>query len=199
MDNLIPPAVVQAEIHLHVVVLRAAFRIVAERLQLRAETGQVAKKAEFYPVLFHVPQRLFQIPAQQLHDSRHFFRRALPVLRGKGVHRQVFHAQGAAVVGDPPEGFRACGVTGGAGQTPLLCPAAVAVHDDGNMPGRGRVLRKCHKAPLSKWLVNRSAKIKKQFLLAAASSRQQGRFVLADGVKSPSVPFPWRQERCRRA
>ena len=92
MDNFIPPAVVQAEVHLHVVFLRAAFRIVAERLQLRAETGQVAEKSEFYPVFFHVPQRLFQIPAQQFHDSRHFLRRTFPVLRGKGVHRQVFHA-----------------------------------------------------------------------------------------------------------
>ena len=60
VDDLIPPAVVQAEIYLDVVFLRAAFRVVAEGLQLRTETGQVAEKAEFYPVLFKIMKENYQ-------------------------------------------------------------------------------------------------------------------------------------------
>ena len=143
LDDLVPSAVIQAEIHLHIVIFTLFLGPVAQSLQLRAELRQVTKEAEADTVLLHIPQGFLQIPAQQLHNARHLVGRSLPVLRGEGVHRQVLHTQGAAVIGDAPEGLRAGGVTGGAGQTPLLCPASVAIHDDGNMAGRCQILRKC--------------------------------------------------------
>ena len=143
LHNLIPSAVIQAEIHLHIVVFTLLLRPVAQSLQFRAEFCQVPEEAESDPVFLHIPQGFLQIPAQQLHNARHFLRRTLPVLRGEGVYRQILHTQCAAVIGNAPEGFGPRGVTGGAGQTPLFRPASIAIHDDGNVPGWFGFFRKC--------------------------------------------------------
>ena len=59
--------------------------------------------------------------------------RALPVLGGKGVEREILDADVFAVIGDFAHGLGADGVAGGAGQAALFRPAAVAVENDGNV------------------------------------------------------------------
>ena len=52
---------------------------------------------------------------------------------------KVLDAEIFAVGGDAAERFRACRMAHLARQTALFCPAAVAVHDDGDMPGQSIV------------------------------------------------------------
>ena len=149
-DDLVPAAVVQAEIDLDLVVGAGAFlRLPAQLLQVRGQLAQVAEEAEADVVLLHIRQSFLQIAAQQTHDAGHLLSAALPVFRGEGVDRQVLDAQGAAVIGDFAEGFRTGGMAGGPGQAPVLGPAAIAVHDDGNVPGRGQIFVFRHRKYLS--------------------------------------------------
>ena len=90
-------------------------------------------------VLLHFVDGLVQVFFKQRHDGLHLVLRALPVFRGERVDRQVLDAEIFAVGGDTAERFRACRMAHLARQTALFCPAAVAVHDDGDMPGQSIV------------------------------------------------------------
>ena len=87
-------------------------------------------------VPLHGVHRLQKVLFQKGHDGGDLRLGPLPVLRGEGVDRQVLHADVLAVGGDAAEGLRPCLVAGGAGKALPCGPAAVAVHDDGDMPGQ---------------------------------------------------------------
>ena len=84
----------------------------------------------------HLVDGLVQIFFKQAHDGLHLVRRALPVFRGEGVDRQILHADGLTVGRAAAEGLAAGRVTGSARKAALLCPAAIAVHNDGDVARR---------------------------------------------------------------
>ena len=69
----------------------------------------------------------------QLHQRADFLLRALPVLRREGVDAQRLNLQVVGMADDFAQGFRALPMPHRHVQPMLFRPAAVAVHDDGDV------------------------------------------------------------------
>ncbi len=99
-------------------------------------------------------QFLAQILPQQPHQEIDFGLGPAPVFHRKRVKRQRGNIQTRAGFDDGPRGFHSGAVPGDAWQMPALRPAAVAIHDDGDMPGQAlRIERLRAGAPLRGWPV----------------------------------------------
>ena len=70
----------------------------------------------------------------EVHEITHLVRRPPPVLRGEGEHREPAHAELERSVDGVEHRLLAGGVTFGARQAALACPAAVAVHHACHVP-----------------------------------------------------------------
>ena len=77
-----------------------------------------------------------QVLGQEAHEGLYFPLGTLPVLPGKGVQGQDRDAYFPTGSDGLANGFHPGLVPGYAGQGTLLGPAAVAVHDDGNVSGQ---------------------------------------------------------------
>ena len=75
-----------------------------------------------------------QVALEQRHQRRDFHRRALPVLDRERVERQDLDAETRRPLDDVAHRIDAGAVALDARQVPLRRPAAVAVHDHGDMP-----------------------------------------------------------------
>ena len=75
----------------------------------------------------------FEIVNEIFHQRVHFIFGPVPVLGRKSVEREIFDADFARRADDFARGIRAAPMTLDARQTMLLRPAAVAVHDDGDV------------------------------------------------------------------
>ncbi len=82
---------------------------------------------------------LFTSPEKQrlieIHEEAHFLQRTAPVLRGEGVDGQPLDTQFERAMNRIEQGRLACSVTVGSPQSLPLRPPAIAIHDDGHMPG----------------------------------------------------------------
>ena len=76
---------------------------------------------------------LANVFAEELHEKFDFGFGAAPVFNGEGVEREGFDVQPGAGFDGGAGGIRAGTVTGDAREMTLLGPAAVAVHDDGDV------------------------------------------------------------------
>lgn len=76
-----------------------------------------------------------QIAAKQLHKPIHFFSGAFPVFRGKSIYCQIFHAQIFNIIADLLQIGAALNMSIATRQSLCLCPAAIAVQNNGNMIG----------------------------------------------------------------
>ena len=86
-------------------------------------------------VFFHQLRRLFlQETLEQVHQCENFALRALPVFRGKGIESEELDPQIAAAFDAGAHRVGAFLVALDPGQSALLRPAAVAIHDDGDVP-----------------------------------------------------------------
>ena len=77
---------------------------------------------------------LAQVLPQQPHQEIDFRFGPAPILHGKSVKRERRNIQPRAGLDDDPRRFHSGAVTGHARQMPALRPAAIAVHDDGDVP-----------------------------------------------------------------
>ncbi len=107
-----------------------------QRAKLGRDRRHVPKEVEPDMVALHRVDGLQKIALEQRHDRRDLRLRALPVLGRERVDRQVVDAEVLAVRRDPSERLSSGLVPGGARQTAILRPAAVAVHDDRDMHGQ---------------------------------------------------------------
>ena len=134
-------SIIQAEHHIDgLVVLGALLRhlkFVDDGLpQFRAATGP----AHAYTPLVHLRHTTVDDVAREAHEEAHLLRRALPVLSGERVQRQVAYARFDGT-GNGVEYHRFGGLMAvGADQSALLRPTTVAVHDYAHM-ARYLVLR----------------------------------------------------------
>ena len=84
---------------------------------------------------------------QEAHERGHLVGGAVPVFGGKGVERQEAHTEVGGGRCDFAHGFHAFLVAHAAVLSTCLCPASVAVHDDGHVGGdafRIDLLFQCH-------------------------------------------------------
>ena len=79
---------------------------------------------------------LRQILPQQAHQEINFRLGTPPVLHRKRVKSERWNVQARAGFDDHSRGFHSRAMPGHARQVPPLRPAAVAVHDDGDMAGQ---------------------------------------------------------------
>ena len=94
-------------------------------------------------VLLHLFDGLQQILFQQAHDGGNLLQRALPVLRGKGVHCKVLQSDLLTIGGDAAESLCPRGVPRRTRQATALGPAAVSVHDDCHVAGQAVKIHLC--------------------------------------------------------
>ena len=71
---------------------------------------------------------------QQLHEEGNFVGGPLPVLAGQAVERELLDAQPGAFLGHPADDVGPAAMPLDPRQASPPRPAAVAVHDDGDMP-----------------------------------------------------------------
>ena len=119
-----------------VVAVMASF--CAWELLLRRETGAFAEKAHLELVALHDRERFLHVFIEDVHDRAHFLGRTAPVFRGKGVDREVFDADGLAVVADAAKRLGAVSVTGRARQTALFRRTHRSLAGAAAPDGRGR-------------------------------------------------------------
>ncbi len=74
---------------------------------------------------------------EQLHQQGHFFFGAAPVLAGEGEQGQIFHAFFGAIADRRTYRLDPAPMAFDARHEATLGPAAVAVHDDGDVFGDG--------------------------------------------------------------
>jgi len=91
---------------------------------------------------------LAQIFAEKLHEEFDFSFGAAPVFHREGVERKGFDMETGTGFDGGPGGLRACAVAGDAGEVAFLGPAAVAVHDDGDMAREPREIETFEEAGL---------------------------------------------------
>ena len=141
-DDLVPAAVVETDIGLEAVVARGDLvGLFHELPQLRGKPLDIAEHLHADVVALHRVDGLAQVLLQKAHDGLDLVGRALPVLGGEGVDRQILHADILAVGRDLAEILRPDGVPRRAGKTAASGPAAVAVQNNGNMAGRSDFFR----------------------------------------------------------
>ena len=142
-QDLVPAAVVQADVCLEAILgqmLRDLVGLIGQGPELRGDGRHVPEEVEPDMVPLHAVHCLQQVLLEKRHDGGDLRLRALPVLRGEGVDREVLDADVLAVRCDAAEGLGSHLVSRGAGQAPLGGPAAVAIHDNGNVTGRSQLL-----------------------------------------------------------
>src|SRR5262249_26383010 len=101
---------------------------------LRIEAGGVAHDLEAHAVGVELLHLARERGLEQFHQQRHFLRRAAPVLGTEGEQREELDAALGAGAHRGAHGVGAGAMAGHARQQPRLRPAAVAVHDDRDVP-----------------------------------------------------------------
>src|SRR5262249_52105408 len=99
------------------------------------QAAATADGAEADVLVEDLPALVEEILFQERHEEIEFRLRALPVLAAQTVERQLADAQPAAFFHRGAHAVGAAGVALDARQTALPRPAAVAVHDDGDVLG----------------------------------------------------------------
>ena len=89
---------------------------------------------------------LANVLAEKLHEEFDFGFGAAPVFDGEGVEGERFDVEAGASFDGGAGGLRSGAVSGDAGEMALLGPAAVAVHDDGDMAGKAGEIEFLEKA-----------------------------------------------------
>src|SRR5262249_47071696 len=99
----------------------------------RRQAAEAPDGEEADLVAHHPPELACEVPAQEGHEPVHLARRALPVLGRERVQGEVADAELAAHLDDRAHGVLPHPVPLEAREAALLCPAPVAVHDDGHV------------------------------------------------------------------
>jgi hypothetical protein len=103
--------------------------------QLCIDSRAFADHSEAHAVLVQFGKVAADEPLHQSHEIVDLGGRPRPVLGREAVDRQILDAEFDGCTHGAPHGLHAHAVAHGARQAALLCPAPVAVHDDGDMSG----------------------------------------------------------------
>ena len=106
--------------------------------QLRRKCGQLADEAQAHAVAVQLVDLTIERLQEQLHQSADLGLGALPVLRGEGEQGEGGDALAQAELHGAAYRLLTGAVAEHAGTQALLRPAAVAVHDDGDVGRHAR-------------------------------------------------------------
>ncbi len=95
-----------------------------------------AEKAHADIVFLEERHLLAKIFAEELHEEFDFGLRTAPIFDGEGVESERLNVEACTGFDGGAGRLRARAMTGDAWKMTLLGPAAVAVHDDGDMAGK---------------------------------------------------------------
>ena len=137
LDDLLPAAIVEGDDERQPAV---AARQLLGLVEQRGDVGGEALAAADHPHPHVVGVQFGEIVAdeafQQPHQQRNLLGRTAPVFGRKAVDRQERNADLDGGAHRPPHRLDAAAVAFETRQAARLRPAAVAVHDDGDVPGR---------------------------------------------------------------
>jgi hypothetical protein len=137
--NLVLAAVIERNGQMLLIVMARA------RLGVLNDVGDVVLKAD--PFADHPHANAFRhepievarhIEPQQIEQRAHLLGGPAPILGREPEHRQMRDAEFAGSFHRAPQRFNTLGMPERARTVALLRPAAVAVHDDGDVPGHKR-------------------------------------------------------------
>ena len=132
--NLIPASVVEGDGKIQPAVInRRLLQFPDPVLNIVVQRFNISDHADLHVILRRRLQAGLHIIAQQLHERRHLAVRAVPVLSGKGIDRQVFDTHAPGFLTDPLHIFAALGMSIIPGHPLCLRPAPVSVQYDCNM------------------------------------------------------------------
>src|SRR6266567_1764531 len=146
VDDLESPAVAQRQNKSESVITGGLFdRFVKLFLRALWKIGQTTDRLEPNILLHQLRHLFFQKLFKQTHQSEDFAFGTLPVFRRERVKGKILDFQIAAAFHAFTNGLGSCFVTFDARETPRFGPAAVAIHDNGDMArndlGRGHDYR----------------------------------------------------------
>src|ERR1043165_2894292 len=135
VDDLGAPAVVEGDLEEEsFVVLRLVLGVAELAMHARVEPFDAADGREADVVLHQRGELLPQVLLEQHHERGHFVARTLPVLDGKRVEGDDVELEAGGGLDDLAHRGDAGAVALDAGEVACAGPAAVAVHDDGDVP-----------------------------------------------------------------
>ena len=138
LDNLAAGTVVDRQAELHAVVAGRQFGGPVEGGErLRGETFTAPDHRQPDTLLHEERPLLDEILLEEAHQEGELGLGAPPVLAREAKERELVDAKANALLGRPADTRHAAAVPLNARQAAALRPAAVAVHDDGDMPRRG--------------------------------------------------------------
>ena len=106
---------------------------VDEEPGLHRKSVELADGEQAHVLAVEVLCLFIEKPVEQAHQGGDFGRRTAPVFRGKCVERQVFHTQLDTRFHYLANGFRPGTVTLESWKPAFLGPAAIPIHDDGDV------------------------------------------------------------------
>ena len=109
-------------------------RLTDTRADFRSEALDVADHPEAHVVLMQLPRLAIERREEQVHEQPHLLLRTPPVLARKREQRKVGNAVVTTGLDQIAHPFHALTVAGDTRQSAPTRPAAVAIHDDGNVP-----------------------------------------------------------------
>ena len=136
IDDFRAAAVVEGDRENHAAVARGGFRGFAG-IFLDGQGKFFGASEETQADIVSLKERHFfaNVLAKELHKEFDFGSGAAPVFHGESIEGERFDVKTRASFDGGARGFRACAMSGDTGQMTLLCPATVAVHDHGDVPG----------------------------------------------------------------
>jgi hypothetical protein len=138
-DDFGAPAIGQRDCQVHaVVVLGQGLGVADHRGNVGGEPVEFADDPQPHAVAVQFGDFAAQIVPQQAHQRVDLVRRPLPVLRREAEQRQIGNSELACRDQRPAHRVGALAMTRDARQAAGLRPAAVAVHDDRDMPRQTR-------------------------------------------------------------
>ena len=103
--------------------------------QASIEAGQIPHHLEAHAVFGHLGHFPLQGHDEEFHQAIHLVLGTAPVLGAEGEQGEIFHPPFDACLDHVPHPFHTLGMAGNTRHEAFLGPAAVAIHDDGDVPG----------------------------------------------------------------
>ena len=129
--DLVPASVIEGDGEIQsAVVDRRLLQFPDPVLNVVVQRFDISDHADLHIIFRRRLQTGLHIVAQQLHERRHFAVRAVPVLSGKSIDRQVFDAHAPGFLTDPLHVLAALGMPVIPGHPLCLRPASVSVQYD---------------------------------------------------------------------
>src|SRR3989338_9212402 len=115
------------------VVPSQVLRLTDARADFRSEALDVADYPKAHIVLMQLPRLAIERREEQVHQQPHLLLRATPVLARKRKQREMANAVIATGLDQIAHPLHTLAVAGDTRQSAPACPAAVAIHDDGDV------------------------------------------------------------------